>query len=716
MDNLEDIAKNLGKLADLNKHIANASDSTRAWAASIEIARKKMEALRQETLASLGKDPEWSKLPVKSLKDVGLLIAKIKELKKEMSEGDGGVESQKNIERLRKEIELIRTVAPDAYKQAGDSARGFESLVGRSFQPAVEAVGTLGTQVSSLRNAYVDILGLTKEQADAAVSGAVGTQGSPYKRIGEMGEIEELIKAKESLASLGMDTSEIEERLSKKREVMSARALSDIKLTAAEYVNLKANADNASQGMNKMASLTGPIGKLAAKMAPEALMTHEAKKGAGPIGIKSVGLEAVSAALGGMAKALGPLSQALSYANVVGRLVMGMFEGLQEQSIVGAKQMQAAALGTNVAMGWTGARMLNSRQRIMEFAGAATWSGLAIRTAFDKEILPAAQKTLLTFNSFDRGEETIDSWAGALAGAAIDGQAMGKSYEESMGMVVKFSNAFGVAAERARSGFRAIMTGSRVAKLTTDQFMQSFGDLDEWGRRFGEVGDDVFIRLGQKIGASGIASTARKQMVLSGLSGTALDTSRMLGIGSALYGQKNAMHAVLQQYRMGGGGMTKLAGNMISDALHSRSFFGQGGMSIMQAMSQRKDDELAFAGARMAGFVAFKNADLGMAMLNEGFRKSVEQFYGQGDQKKLDELGIEAAKMTGNYTEAGMRAMVSSKDIMSQILEAVDRIGVIVGQYSSSMLGRAMGLSPMPYKRVGGDELSVKPMDFSAGG
>jgi hypothetical protein len=372
---------------------------------------------------------------------------------------------------------------------------------------------------------------------------------------------------------------------------------------------------------------------------------------------------------------------------MIARVVIGMFQGMSASSRIAGNQMRALAMSGSKDMGIFNVAMMGSGERIAEFAGVAGVAGRVIRPAFFNEIIPAAQKALLTFNTLDRSETTIDSWAGALSGAAVEGQAMGWAYEKSTGIVSKLGATFGNSAEKTRAGFRAIAGGAINASLTSEEFISNLGDLDDIARRLGSGGMSAIATMGLKMANSGVQSGAQRQMMMGGVTGLMGDQSRLLGLGTAIFGDK-MMDKYVNAHRGDDAGkkMAELTMSVLGGV-------GKGGAGLIDGKSPMAALK---SGSSMQAFEASKLMEFSSgisseAFLNQDFSKKYEKFL-SGPQTEKERLGLEsaAAELTHDRTKQGMLSMIEQKSVLENILESINSIGFQIGTALSSGLAATM--------------------------
>jgi hypothetical protein len=605
------------------------------------------------------------------------------------------------IDRVKRSVQALEDVAGKSIKSSSKEMEYYGRVSGRSFSDASKGSGAMRDRLRDLARGYSEVLGMSKKEASAAVSGQAGA-GNLYNREQELGYITELSKQRKALANEGKSTAFIDERIARKKSELAGRNMQDAKGTAAAQMQMKAVAENASKGLTTALSKdSGAFGTLAQKAtdsktvvgsALRTILSQEklASKGVAAGGVAGAVGGGVSMAIGQLAKTLAPLSSALTGTAIIGKLLIGVFEGLSNASKVGGHQMRALGMNADVSMGQFNSAMMGSQAAIQKFAGLGFGSLATIGDVFNKEVIPAAQKGMLQFNTLDRSRGTIDSWTGALAASAVQGAAWGIPYEVSVGKMVRLGKSFGNSAEQTQKGFRDIMVSARMASLTMDEVEGSMGDMDDTARRLGRGGMSMLGQIGMSLKGARPASGAQASMMAGGVAGLAGDRYSLIGLASAVMGPKAAMSAYVGAHGGEGAGA-----NMYNLALRSMGGAYRGGAGKIGGMSpqdilgnKNAAPEMKFQASEFMGAMTKMSAE---AFLDPEFKRSFDEFTKAPSKGQKDKLEAESRRLSGDLTQKGLDSMQEQVGVLEKIAGLVENIARTIGVLSGSMIGRMAG-------------------------
>jgi hypothetical protein len=616
---------------------------------------------------------------------------------------------------LERTIRQVRDDYPRAWKKLGDSAKQYNDIAAGLFSNQSKGISMMEDRLNRTSSAMSHLLGLSRQQAKEAVAGFAG-RGQLYNKEQELISLREDMKLRRALRREGMDTSQVEERISVRRAKMRTDADAAGRKTIATSLQMKAVAERASTGLtNALSRDAGAFGKLAQKAtdstgvvgtAMKSILRQEtlAASGVATGGVAGAMGGGASLAIGTLAKAIGPLSAALTGAALVGRVITGIFQAFGETMDVAAGQARGLAMSTGRSFTTFNEDLFASKTAIREFGGATSGMGMMVDSVFMKDIVPAAQAAILTFNTLDRNSrQEMDAWTGTLANVAVQGHVMGFSYQQSMGMLVKATDAFGGSADKGKKSFQDWIGAARLARMTADQLEQSLGGLEDWGRRFGALGQTEFMAdFAGRLHLAGIDSVHQKMMFAGAISNMSRDAGRLIGVSMA--GGGGGIDAYVKAIRGG-------PGALLNYTMQAQSGLMRGaaakidGMSPLDAIT-RGTGEQAFRGAMLMG------GTLGVdhqAMLDPSTAKRFDTLLrGATTEEGRDALEKAKTELTRDFTQEGFKSIVKQEGHMVTLLNSVNRIGHLIESALERGALKTMFGGPIMSVRASTDELQSK--------
>lgn len=575
----------------------------------------------------------------------------------------------------------------------------FEELRNKGFSAArsQEILQTAGNLTAEERtrltlkkasNALDDIgiKGKEKEQvlASAMARNTIGSITSSAQRIRKLNEI---IATEGAGSKLGVEAIKQKE----KEEARYQNTLSKGS-TAIGRAGLAAQKASSPTGVSKAVESGSIISSMARAIPGVAELGEaqsEAALGGKALSISQVGASlAIEGLVSGFSSAIPALTTAASAVAIVGSAVKFVLQTLDQGRMIGGKSMQAMAMNSSESFSSIGAAAMSSADAIRAASGLSIPNIAMMGSAFYGELIPAAQKAMLTFNTFDRSSANVNKWTGSLIESAVEGAKMGLTFEDSMARMVSITRSFGISEDKSRAAFRHMVNGAREANLTVGDFTDTLGDAVEWGKRFGDQ-SSMYGGMAKILGGLTLG-TAQKMMLGQGVSGLAMQPFRLLGLATANMGSNAGAIGGLFRASVGGN-MMEFSRETLKNAM-SQQRFGGGQMNVWSALNSANETE-KFKAAVFAAIQYTGKAENFTAFADPKFAAQAKQALETKDPAAIKAVQDRLEK--SDIQSQSLSAIQSNRDALDILIGIVTNIArVLVHLSTSSIFGLFSHQSP----------------------